>query len=204
MKTIKLPKAKCCKCNQFAVWQNGAAIDIINSFFCDEHVSRGCSCRVIYPPNIDEINVPLDFEYKEQLDSKGRLIPCIEYEYSKFGFEDCSNRTIYKIRKYDKFYIVSKKQYKKYKKLHKNKKYFEFEISRLNDKGIYHHETLLSYYVFKCDLIIKMFYVNGQLHKEDGPAYQYGNRFNYYLNGRLLSVNTDKELKHYIKMKVFM
>jgi len=49
----------------------------------------------------------------------------------------------------------------------------------------------------------KYWYLNGKLHREDGPAIEYYNGYKeYYYNGKYLAnINSNKELKRYIKFQ---
>jgi hypothetical protein len=49
-----------------------------DDYYCDDHVSRGCSCNLLHPfdPNATE----------EAKDDQGRLLPCCEYTYDDRGF----------------------------------------------------------------------------------------------------------------------
>ena len=71
-------KQKCCKCNKFATWIYEPGHSICqpeDNYFCDDCVSRGCSCYLFG-------------EFEEIRDSKGRLMPCMEFREETFGFED--------------------------------------------------------------------------------------------------------------------
>lgn len=75
----------CKDCKSMAVWSgwNGD-----NFFFCDEHVPRGCGCAVQeYDPYAPIGHPNLDIMI-QKTDAIGRLIPCIEFFYSKDGFDD--------------------------------------------------------------------------------------------------------------------
>jgi hypothetical protein len=50
----------------------------------------------------------------------------------------------------------------------------------------------------------KYWYKDGSYHREDGPAIEEKNYKAYYYNGEKIFVDTDKEFKQYIKMKVFL
>ncbi len=69
-------KHLCDKCIELAVWMYAPSTkEPRDIFFCDEHVSRGCSCNI--DPNTA----------KEDMDEKGRLYPCCEYLYNDKGFD---------------------------------------------------------------------------------------------------------------------
>lgn len=57
----------CVVCGAPAVWHYEPSGERDDRDFCDEHVSRGCSCNV--DPNTGV----------EDVDEKGRLLPCVEY-----------------------------------------------------------------------------------------------------------------------------
>ena len=70
----------CCKCKENATWMymptGGADEKERDRYYCDDCVSRGCSCN-------------LDFDTGEELtDDMGRKLPCCEYNYSEDGFEE--------------------------------------------------------------------------------------------------------------------
>lgn len=71
-------KPLCFKCPKLAVWEYAPGKRQSDDYYCDDHVSRGCSCNLISlsDPNATE-------EYK---DEQGRLLPCVEYMYSDKGF----------------------------------------------------------------------------------------------------------------------
>lgn len=65
---------KLCQCGKIATWEYMPGSD--HYCFCDNCVPRGCSCM-------------LDFETDEPLlDSKGRELPCCEYDYNEFGVDE--------------------------------------------------------------------------------------------------------------------
>lgn len=71
-------KKTCLKCDKIAVWDyapNG------KYYYCDEHVSRGCSCN----SKLDD-----DGNYLGELllDDQGRDLPCVEYDYNEEGFDE--------------------------------------------------------------------------------------------------------------------
>lgn len=70
-----MKKVICCECNSVAVWQYAPITDRKDIYFCDEHVSRGCSCNVNYETG------------EELKDKLGRFLPCCEYNYNKKGFK---------------------------------------------------------------------------------------------------------------------
>jgi hypothetical protein len=68
---------KCFKCEKIAVWYyapDNTKDHKDNSYYCDDCISRGCSCNI--DPNTKE----------EIKDEQGRLFPCCEYIYNKYGF----------------------------------------------------------------------------------------------------------------------
>lgn len=88
-------KLKCCKCDAFAVWCYMPASERPEEerYFCDEHISRGCSCQVI------EYGSGGTEQYK---DEQGRLLPCIEYDYDPNGYYD--NDGDYWTREYEDWF----------------------------------------------------------------------------------------------------
>jgi hypothetical protein len=64
-------KHQCDKCEKIAVW---LYMPGRGGYYCDEHVSRGCSC------NEDENG-------NQMLDKEGRELPCCEYDYFEKGIE---------------------------------------------------------------------------------------------------------------------
>lgn len=65
-----------------AVWMYMPSIESFREeekFYCDNHISRGCSCNIIH----DE-----EGSFEEYKDELGRLLPCCEYDYSKIGFSN--------------------------------------------------------------------------------------------------------------------
>jgi hypothetical protein len=85
-------------------------------------------------------------------------------------------------------------------KEYKNYKYWKIEYR--NKNNILHREDgPAREYSFGH----KVWYKNGKLHREDGPAIEFINRYkSYYFNAKFIDVQTDKEFKEYIKMKVFL
>lgn len=81
-----MDKHKCCKCGlravwYYAPWTRGKAEH--QAYYCEDHVSRGCSCNVIkFQPDPDK---PEDFE--QHKDEQGRLLPCCEYNWDGEGFD---------------------------------------------------------------------------------------------------------------------
>lgn len=70
-------KHKCCKCSAYAVWKympDGERAEDLK-FFCDDHVSRGCSCQINSVTN------------QPDLDDFDRLLPCVEYDFSETGYK---------------------------------------------------------------------------------------------------------------------
>lgn len=97
-------KIKCCKCGGYARWYympgSNDSTDGKEDYYCDKHVSRGCTCnwRNVQqePPPTDNNDwkwitaydgKPLPAEtYWVRLDEQGREYPCCEYDYEKDGF----------------------------------------------------------------------------------------------------------------------
>lgn len=98
-KNMKEVQEKCCECDKLATWHYdpSSSREDKDNYFCDDHVSRGCSCNEVYPmyfddlkdgyepePELDEYGNPIPFldengngtRYK---DKDGRDLPCIEY-----------------------------------------------------------------------------------------------------------------------------
>lgn len=70
-------KVKCAECDKPAVWlypTSGGSTD--EDFFCDDCVSRGCSCN--YDEETGEV----------EKDDQGRELPCVNYIYSEEGFTE--------------------------------------------------------------------------------------------------------------------
>lgn len=68
-------KHACVVCGQLAVWEYMPGDGGGGDFFCEGHVSRGCSCN--YDP---ETGI-------EERDEQGRQLPCCEYAHSGEGFD---------------------------------------------------------------------------------------------------------------------
>lgn len=60
-------------CKKMAVWYYMPASEDV--YYCDEHISRGCSCNI--NPDTNE----------EDKDGLGRLLPCVEYDYNEKGYD---------------------------------------------------------------------------------------------------------------------
>ena len=78
-------KIHCIKrgCNNLAVW---ILMSSLNIFYCDNCVPRSCSCNLKINDEPDE-----DGNYyssEEYTDETERLLPCCEYWYDDFGFND--------------------------------------------------------------------------------------------------------------------
>lgn len=82
-------------CNNIAVWCYMPASED-NPYYCEEHISRGCSCNTEHNGN-DWYEEPKGIEGKDYkwiekdiewtpLDEQGREYPCCEYEYDENGF----------------------------------------------------------------------------------------------------------------------
>lgn len=61
----------CDKCSEPAVWWYMPSCH--DMYYCDDHVSRGCSCNVDPTTGV------------EDTDEQGRLLPCCEFGYSPGG-----------------------------------------------------------------------------------------------------------------------
>jgi hypothetical protein len=85
-------------------------------------------------------------------------------------------------------------------KEYKNYKYWRIEYT--NENKEYHR---LDGPAIEYSSGEKYWYKNHKFHREDGPAIDYSNgHTKYWYNGKHIVVNTDKEFKQYIKMKVFL
>jgi hypothetical protein len=62
-----------------AVWFYMPSTSRLDVAFCDEHVSRGCSCNI--DPNTGI----------EDTDEQGRLFPCCEYLFDNRGWDEEQN-----------------------------------------------------------------------------------------------------------------
>lgn len=103
---------KCSSCEKTATWFYAPIFSgkkPEESFFCDEHVPRGCDCNNYYKEefkleseidldsikffkNVDnyqtkEVGKEDDWDYYTHVDEKGRLYPCCEYWYDENGWE---------------------------------------------------------------------------------------------------------------------
>lgn len=83
-------KMKCKQCDKEAVWEY--APNSLTNVYCDDCVSRGCTCNYktdTTPPEPTwegaTVYLNIDPELQEK-DEQGRMFPCVEYDYSKFGF----------------------------------------------------------------------------------------------------------------------
>lgn len=84
MKVNGVWKHTCAKCSlmgreALAIWYYMPYFANKNEdehYFCDDCVPRGCSCNLIS-----------EDDDKEQLDERGRLLPCVEYGYSETGYD---------------------------------------------------------------------------------------------------------------------
>ena len=76
-------KIKCIECDRLAVWDYMPGSEEI--YFCEEHIHRGCSCQYDYET------------YEPLVDEQGRLLPCVEYDYSEFGFEEYDDDEHYRL-----------------------------------------------------------------------------------------------------------
>ncbi len=72
---------KCFKCNKHAVWCYMPSQQNDGDYYCDDCIPRGCSCNIINSTVEKEI-----YEYYK--DELGRDLPCCEYDFCDFGFED--------------------------------------------------------------------------------------------------------------------
>ncbi len=89
-----------CKCGKLATWCYMPSSEGF-PYYCDECVSRGCSCNEEYDdPEFAKIEDTIKYfdekgvlwRWKEEgkviehIDEKGRLLPCCEYFYEKDGW----------------------------------------------------------------------------------------------------------------------
>lgn len=89
-------KHKCYKCNNMAVWyyMPSTSLNKDNDYYCDNCISRGCSCNAFI--DFDEIidnDAIVDFDkntedVKYNKDQFGRDLPCVEYDYCETGFDE--------------------------------------------------------------------------------------------------------------------
>ena len=71
-------KRPCSKCGKTAIWMYAPMSDYwtdAERYFCDDCVSRGCSCNEDYETKI------------EATDELGRFFPCCEYNFCEDGYE---------------------------------------------------------------------------------------------------------------------
>ena len=81
-------KEKCRECDKVAVWFYLPGMEDIydreDDYYCEDHVSRGCTCNLSPKDggyeNLDPEN------WAEDLDDQGRKFPCCEYMYSEEGW----------------------------------------------------------------------------------------------------------------------
>lgn len=77
-----MTKHKCYKCEAIATWLyvpcNEFGENDLNDYWCDNCVSRGCSCNTI------DLSGE---EPEEYTDNQGRLLPCCEYWEDVDGWE---------------------------------------------------------------------------------------------------------------------
>lgn len=83
MKTIIINNVKylaCETCGKLAEWNYFPG----SHGYCDIHVPRGCFCNAIPIDGNYENEDPAN--WKQELDEKGREIPCCEYWYNENGW----------------------------------------------------------------------------------------------------------------------
>jgi hypothetical protein len=77
----------CQRCDAPAQWRYAPAGP--NLWFCDHCVARGCDCNFVYLPNRDRGPLACtgvaDDERIEQLDDRGRSLPCCEFDFLRYG-----------------------------------------------------------------------------------------------------------------------
>jgi hypothetical protein len=64
----------CDKCQSLAVWLYMPSAT--GGSRCDLHVPRGCSCNINPDTGIEDV------------DERGRFLPCCEWDYDENGFDD--------------------------------------------------------------------------------------------------------------------
>ena len=81
-------KIKCFKCRNIAVWVYAPRGNSPGDYYCDDCVSRGCSCNLIHFEEDEGYELLSDDQKSEELkDNSGRLLPCCEFWYDKEGFD---------------------------------------------------------------------------------------------------------------------
>lgn len=78
---------KLCPCGALATWDYAPAPIGRSRAFCDDCVPRGCSCNAIgypYDEDMDEYTG----EEEQERDERGRLLPCIEYDFDENGWPE--------------------------------------------------------------------------------------------------------------------
>jgi hypothetical protein len=100
-------KEICGKCKgmasgKIAVWMYIPDDEVEIRFYCDDCVPRGCFCQMDVEDSVDSTEEGTDWEEQRQMirngthplistharDEEGRLLPCVEFEYSEDGFEE--------------------------------------------------------------------------------------------------------------------
>lgn len=95
-------KITCGKCNNLATWYYMPAYSWKrkkDSYYCEEHVPRGCSCNQYYVEKWDITNTEIhwfelteeelkNYELRDYKDEKGRLLPCCEYIEDEEWFDN--------------------------------------------------------------------------------------------------------------------
>lgn len=79
----QINKHKCFRCNNMAVWMYMPASNNLSEderFYCDNCISRGCSCNAIWYEDD-----PVTEYYKDEF---GRDLPCVEYDYCETGYNE--------------------------------------------------------------------------------------------------------------------
>ena len=96
---------RCERCNAIAQWSYLPAGH--PAHYCDDCISRGCNCNRINlstprkiiadPPNADGDELIWedfgDIEPEQHRDAKGRLLPCCEYSYKRWGWPKVYRRS---------------------------------------------------------------------------------------------------------------
>ena len=86
---------KCYKCPQIAVWMYMPSNETRKEherYFCDNCISRGCSCNWLSDNECSPIIDDDGETFKEAKDEQGRLLPCCEYDYCEKGYDYEDNK----------------------------------------------------------------------------------------------------------------
>jgi hypothetical protein len=89
-RTFKDQRVCCDRCKDaLAVWVYAPSTSklMVERFFCDEHVIRGCSCNEISVDPTAAPGHPDNDLIVSAYGDDGRLLPCCEYDYEEDGFD---------------------------------------------------------------------------------------------------------------------